>query len=280
MSFPRLTSIKFLAADLKDPLVSADVNHTDNNILPSLNLSQFTRLKIFGDSNLSPITKDDQIAISCTTTSLQEVHITSSTSFTTKALSALVSVSRTSLKLLEYKLFSDSGFTHPSSVESHPQIHICALLSSSPKHEDLAITLPIACLELFSDHSVAWHETVRLRIAGRGVGRSPTADGNIAECSKLLESARKLPAKKRQVFGVEISMGKFLFDTKTRLVHWNYKVPRLLARWSGDPWSMSRSRDRTAPGLYGGSDVKGEWSAISEEEFWEGMGWGFIKFDG
>ena len=34
-----------------------------------------------------------------------------------------------------------------------------------------------------------------------------------------------------------------------------------------------------ATGLYGDEDVKGEWSAISEEEFWEGMRWGFVKFD-
>ena len=33
-------------------------------------------------------------------------------------------------------------------------------------------------------------------------------------------------------------------------------------------------------GLYGDDDVKGEWKTISEEEFWEGMRWGFVKFDG
>ena len=33
-------------------------------------------------------------------------------------------------------------------------------------------------------------------------------------------------------------------------------------------------------GLYGDDDVKKEWSAITEEEFWEGMMWGFVKFDG
>ena len=35
-----------------------------------------------------------------------------------------------------------------------------------------------------------------------------------------------------------------------------------------------------ATGLYGDDDVKVEWSAISEEEFWEGVGRGFVKFDG
>ena len=70
MSFPQLTSIEFLAVDLKESLVSADVNHTDDNVLPSLDFSRITRLKIFGDSKLSPITDDDLITISPTATSL------------------------------------------------------------------------------------------------------------------------------------------------------------------------------------------------------------------
>ncbi|CAZ83930.1 unnamed protein product [Tuber melanosporum] len=279
MSFPQLTSIEFLAVDLEDSLVSAEVNRTDNNILLSLDFSRITRLKIFGDSNLLPITDDDLITISRTATSLQEIHITSSTSITIKGLAALVSASRTSLKLLEYKPLSDSGFTHPSSVESHPQIHICTLLSSCPKLEDLAITLPTACPELFSRHSVAWHETVRLRIAGSGVCRFSTVDENIAEFSKLLEGARELLGVKRDL-GVEISVGKFLFDTKTRLVHGNYKSAKVVSEMGWGPVEhVSLKGPYGATGLYGDDDVKGEWSAISEEEFWEGMRWGFVKFD-
>ena len=52
MSFPQFTSIEFLAVDLKDSLVSTDVNDTDDMVLPSLNFSQITKLKIFWDSNL------------------------------------------------------------------------------------------------------------------------------------------------------------------------------------------------------------------------------------
>ncbi|PWW72229.1 hypothetical protein C7212DRAFT_366546 [Tuber magnatum] len=280
MSFPQLTSIEFLAVDLKDSLVSAEVNRTDNNVLPSLDFSRITRLKIFGDSNLLPITDDDLITISRTATSLREIHVTSSTSITIKGLAALVSASRASLKLLEYKPLSDSGFTHPSSVESHPQIHICALLASCPKLEDLAITLPTVCPELFSHHSVAWHETVHLRIAGSGVCRFPTVDGNIAEFSKLLECARELLAEKKDL-GVEISVGKFLFDTKTRLVHGNYKSAKMVSEMGWGPKEHpSLKGPYGATGLYGDDDVKGEWSAISEAEFWDGMRWGFVKFDG
>ena len=75
--------------DLKDSLVSADVNHTDNKVLPSPDLSRITKLKIFGDSNLSPITDDELITISRTAASLQEMHVPSSTSITIKGLAAL-----------------------------------------------------------------------------------------------------------------------------------------------------------------------------------------------
>ena len=153
-------------------------------------------------------------------------------------------------------------------------------MSSCPKLEDLAITLPAACPELFSDHSVAWHETIRLRIAGSGVCRFPTLDGNIAELSKLLESARELLAKKKEGLGVEISVGKFLFDTKTRLVHGNYKSAKTVSEMGWRPLEhVSLKGPYGATGLYGDEDIKGEWSAISESEFWEGMRWGFVKFD-
>ena len=154
-------------------------------------------------------------------------------------------------------------------------------MSSFPKLEDLAITPPTACPELFSDRSVAWHKTVRLRIAGSGVCRSPTVDGNITEPSKLLESARELLAKEKEGVGVEISVGKFLFDTKTCLVHGNYRGAKTVSqmRW-GSLEHISLKGLYGATGLYRDEDVKGEWSAISEEEFWEGMRWGFVKFDG
>ena len=139
------------------------------------------------------------------------------------------------LKLLEYKPLTDSGFTHPSSVESHPQIHICTLLSSCPELEGLAITLPAACPELFSDHSVALRETVHLRIAGSGVCLPPTVEGNIAELRKLLEGARELLTKKKQELGLEISVGKLLFNTKTRLVHGNYKSAKTVSEMGWGP---------------------------------------------
>ena len=60
--------------DLKNSLVSTDVNHTDNDVLPSQDFSRITRLKVFGDSSPSPIADDDLITISGTATSLGNLH--------------------------------------------------------------------------------------------------------------------------------------------------------------------------------------------------------------
>ena len=152
MSFRQWTIIEFLVVDLKDSLVSADDNHKDNNVLPSLVFSRITRVKVFGDSSLLLITDDDLITILRAATSLQEIHITNSTSITIKGLAALVSASRTSLKLLEYKPLRLGLHTPFLRRTSSTIPHLCTIVFMS---QTLAITRPTACPELFSDHSVA-----------------------------------------------------------------------------------------------------------------------------
>ena len=62
----------------------------------------------------------------------------------------------------------------------------------------------------------------------------------------LVESARELLTNKKQGLGVEISVGKFLFDTNTRLVHENYKRAKTVSEMGWGPSRMSCPRDRTA----------------------------------
>ena len=76
-------------------------------------------------------------------------------------------------------------------------------------------------------------------------------------------------------------MDKFLFDTKTRLVHRNYKSAKIVSEMGWGPLEHISLKGPYGPtGLYGDEDVKGEWSAISEEEFLEGMRWEFVKYAG
>ena len=278
MSFPQLTSIDFLAVDLKDSLVSADVNHTDNNVLPSLDLSRITGLKIFGDSNLSPITHDDLITISRTTTSLQEnphhqfhLYHHQRPSRISLGITHIAKAPRIQTLL---RLGLPTAFLRRISP-TNP--HFCTLVSMSqirrpsyysPDGLSGAVLGPSPSTRLFvyASPEVAY------------VVPPPST----ATSQSLLSfwSVRELLAKMKQGLGVEISVGKFLFDTKTRLVHGNYKSAKTVSEMGWGPLEHVPLKGRYgATGLYGDDDIEEEWSAISEEEFWEGVRRGFVKFD-
>lgn len=87
MSFPHLTSLEFLTVGLKSSQVQTEKSLTDNAVLRtsnSLDFSGLKRFKIFGDSNLMPLTDEDLFFISRTAVNLEEIHITGSTSVTIK----------------------------------------------------------------------------------------------------------------------------------------------------------------------------------------------------
>lgn len=127
-------------------------------------------------------------------------------------VAALVAASSKTLKLLEFTPLSDDGFQHPSS-DVDPQVHICSLLASCPRLKDLAITVPTCCPDLFSCTAVNWHETVRIRIAGRGTCRetSMPLKMNIEGFIDILESARNLvnpeSRKGKGELDIEIAVG-------------------------------------------------------------------------
>lgn len=89
MSFPRLTSLEFLTVGLTSSQTKVEKNLTDNGVLqPSngLDFSGLRRFKIFGDSNLMPLTDEDLLFISRTAVNLEEIHITGATSVTIKGI--------------------------------------------------------------------------------------------------------------------------------------------------------------------------------------------------
>lgn len=91
MAFPRLTSVEFLTVALKNSQCSLEKNLTDNAVLRTSNSLDFgglKRLKIFGDSNLMPLTDEDLFFISRTAVNLEEIHITGATSVTIKGTHA------------------------------------------------------------------------------------------------------------------------------------------------------------------------------------------------
>lgn len=89
MSFPRLTSLEFLTVGLTSSQIKIERNLTDNGVLQpgnGLDFSGLRRFKIFGDSNLMPLTDEDLFFISRTAVNLEEIHITGATSVTIKGI--------------------------------------------------------------------------------------------------------------------------------------------------------------------------------------------------
>ncbi|KAH0611284.1 uncharacterized protein H6S33_010549 [Morchella sextelata] len=290
MSFPRLTSLELLTIGLRESSVTNPANNTDHAVLRTgngLNFSGLKRFKIFGDSNLNPITDEDLYYISRTATNLEEIHITGASSITIKGVAALVASSFQTLKLLEFTPLSDEGFSHPSSDAVHPHLHICSLIASCPRLKDLAITVPACCPEMFSRPSVAWQETARIRVAGRG-NCNPAGlplDMNIEGFIHTLESARDLvsPAarKGRGELDIEIAVANWLFDVKTGFVHGNFLEAKKASEMVWAPEEFPTTKGPYGhTGLYGDvEDVKGEWSCVPSRDFFEAMRWGLVRFD-
>lgn len=89
MSFPRLTSLEFLTVGLTNSQTKVEKNLTDSGVLRTgngLDFSGLRRFKIFGDSNLMPLTDEDLFFISRTAVNLEEIHITGATSVTIKGI--------------------------------------------------------------------------------------------------------------------------------------------------------------------------------------------------
>ena len=295
LSFPRLTSLELLAVPLKGQVCAMPNMHIDSEVLlgqdsSPLDFRNLRRLKIFGDSNLKPINDDDLILMAKTATNLEEILITNVSTVTIRGVTALVSASRNSLKLLEFIPLAEGGFEPPldptnnssslsSSNGSDEDMHICSLLASCPHLNDLAVTLPCACPELFRNPRVHWDETVRVRV-GSGIimGR------DVEDLAALLESARTLLEQKRKdgnkLRDIEIAVGPYIFETKARLVHGNYKEAKMMSddmRWQ--PVEISSVKGPYGyTGLYGGG-LKGEWTAILECDFLEAVAAGLVHLD-
>lgn len=295
LSFPRLTSLELLAVPLTGQVCAMPNMHADSEVLLGQNLSppdfrNLRRLKIFGDSNLRPIDDEDLVLMAKTATNLEEILITNVSTITARGVTALVSASRNSLTLLEFIPLAEGGFeptldatANPPSLSSSngsdDDTHICSLLASCPRLNDLAVTLPCACPALFANPRIHWHETVRVRVGSDIVrGRA------IGDLAALLESARTLLEQKRKdgnkLLDIEIAVGPYIFETKARLVHGSYKEAKALSeeiRWQpAEIPSVKGPYGYT--GLYGGG-MKGEWTAILEDDFLEAVAAGLVHLD-
>ena len=220
-----LSSLELLAVDLKQAQIRDHARQVDKHPLDSdsVNFGHLRRMKLSGSSNLMPINDDDLVAIS-RTARLQELHITGTTSITTKGLVALGRASEATLRVLEHSPLSDDGFEHPNASSTGDGSHLCNEIIQCPHLRDLAISLPTICTDLFSEASVNWVGDVKIRAAGVCGQQSSLERSKYARRAffDILSHARGLieAQQKRQIdLNIEIYIGMYspggLFFRKT-----------------------------------------------------------------
>lgn len=211
-----LSSLELLAVDLKQAQIRDHARQVDKHPLDSdsVNFGHLRRMKLSGSSNLMPINDDDLVAVS-RTARLQELHITGTTSITTKGLVALGRASEATLRVLEHSPLSDDGFEHPNASSTGDGSHLCNEIIQCPRLCDLAISLPTICTDLFSDASVNWIGDVKIRAAGVCGQHSSLERSRDARQAffDILSHARGLiqAQQKRHIdLNIEIYIGMFL----------------------------------------------------------------------
>ena len=208
-----LSSLELLAVDLKESQIIDHARQVDKRPLYSLkvNFGYLRRIKFSGSSNLLPINDDDLIAIS-RTARLHELHITGSTAITTKGLVALSRSSQATLRVVEHSPLSDDGFRHPEASSLGDGSHLCNEIVSCPHLSTLATSLPVFCLNLFSDTSIKWAGEVQIRaagICGRGtLKQSPDAQHAFFSVLSQARSLIEAQAEKGTELGIEIFIGE------------------------------------------------------------------------
>ena len=306
-----LKSLELLAVDLKKFQAALPANQVDKNPLESadIDFSGLKRLKIFGSTNLNPITDDDLQAIARTATHLEEIHVTGTSSVTLNGVMALVNAAKNTLQILEHSPLSNDGFEHPDPFTSCDHTHVCHSLLQCSQLRDLSISLPSICSDLFNDTSVHWTGNVDIRVGGfcgqDGVRRQISYGED--QLWKTLDGARTL-MKVREKEGVRLdicifiskppvvfnswlrsccydvnnddddndtddsflSADHWIFEPRHHFVHGNVELGEFLSERT---WPAERSPSGKGPygqtGLYGKNE--GPYSCISEDGFLEGL---------
>ena len=163
-----LSSLELMAIDLKRAQTADPHNQIDNKPLLAgpVDFSKLRRLKIFGDTTFMPIVDQDLFNIARSATSLQELHITGTSSVTIDGVMSIVNSCRETLRVLEYTPTSQNGFDHPdpSNIPSAPKAkHFCSEIVQCSWLTSLSISLPSICLELFDATSNRWTGEVQIR---------------------------------------------------------------------------------------------------------------------
>ena len=275
-------SLEFLAVDLGEKKMNDARNRIDEQPLDSatVDFGRVERLKVFGNTNFMPITDDDLFAIARTANNLREIHITGTSTVTIGGVMALVDACQDNLQVLEHSPLAKDGFEHPKALSSQRHGHLCERLLGCPRLQNLSISLPSLCEQLFTDSSINWTGEVQIR--AESLCNHPKDEVEAQERFwHILGLARSLMDSRNKENGVDLDIQLFvnywIFEPRRSLVHGNIGLGQAL---SDNTWPNTTTASSMGPygqtGLYG-KDI-GPYFCISEEEFAEGLSRGYISF--
>lgn len=249
-----------------------------------VDFSSLRRLKLFGNTDTLPVCDDDLKAIARTATNIEEFQLTCISTVTIEGVMAIVQASRKTLRVLEHSPRSDDGFWHPHPGTLSDGSHICSILASCPRLEDISVSIPSMCTELFSNTSVRWHGDCQVRaLALCGHEHSGRSNQAFQELKKLLDQARNLiltrgsgsmPAE----LTLELFFAEMIFDPHLRSVHGDFQEAEEVSSglWPGVK-SLSGKGPYGSTGLYGKKEEEGLFSCIDEEELFVGLARKFVS---
>lgn len=274
-----ITSLEFLAVDLKQSQIANAANHVDKKALesPKVNFCGLRRLKIFGNSNFMPLTDEDLVTMSRTAANLREIHITGTSMVGIDGIAALAESSDETLEVLEHSPLAADGFARSDPTPSQRQKdHLCRIFLECPRLRNISLSLPSLCQDLFADVSVNWEGEVQIRSATL-CGRHPLSlkTSGKAQCQfwRILDQARSLMSSREKVgieLNIEIFIGDWIFEPKHSLVHGNLQFGTAV---SDGAWPSEKRQSGKGPygqtGLYGKDD--GPYECVTEETFKLGL---------
>jgi len=196
---------------------------------------------------------------------------------------AVVQASRKTLRVLEHSPRSDDGFWHPHPGHLSNDEHICSILTSCPKLEDLSISVPSMCPVLFSNMAVRWTGECQVRaLALCGDSKCRQSNKSHEELRNTLQQARRLMAARGSGYlpanlKLELFFADMIFDPHINSVHGDFQEAELA---SGDSWPASKQLSRKGPygstGLYG-KEEEGLFECIDEPDLFAGLARNFVR---
>jgi hypothetical protein len=275
-----LHTLELHAIDLPDKQAQEVKNAPNQHPLDAriVNFSQLRRLKLFGDTQTRPINDDDLKAIARTATGLEDFQITCASNVTLDGVMAIVKASSKTLRVLEHSPRAQDGFSHPHPGVYSENEHICEILTDCPKLQDLSISLPSMCADLFSNEHVQWKGDCQVRalhLCGHEEGT--TSNTSVSAMKQLLKQSRRLIRRRATAYfpeelTIELFFADFIFDPHIQSVHGDFSMSELVAHRT---WPTQKALSRKGPygttGLYGKNDEEHPFDRISEEDFFKGV---------